>query len=307
MIAFTLRQLEYFVAAVEEGSITAAALRMNLSQSAMSTALANLERAVGAQLLVRNASRGLALTDPGRTLLSRARRMLEDADALADGALAQTVAATGTLTVSSYSTLAPYLIPRVLASLGATHPDLQVTLREAPTFEHLERSLFDGSCEVALAYDHGVPEHLTAEPLAEVVPHAILPAGHPLAGDGEPVSLAALADEPFVLFDASQASTYMLSLFRAAGVTPRIRHRTTSVLLLESLVARGVGYSILNQRPAQLVSVDGVEFAAVPFREQLPSLRIVLLYPNGTRLTRKAEAFAERCRSLAPEAFSAAS
>ena len=53
MTTFTLRQLEYFVAAVEEGGIGAAALRMNLSQSAMSSALANLEQAVGAQLLVR--------------------------------------------------------------------------------------------------------------------------------------------------------------------------------------------------------------------------------------------------------------
>jgi len=304
MVAFTLRQLEYFVAAVEEGSVTAAALRMNLSQSAMSTALANLERSVGAQLLVRNPSRGLALTDPGRTLLARARQLLEDADALAAGALAHDRVAAGTLTVSCYSTLAPHLIPRVLASLEATHPDLTVTLSETPTFEQLERSLFDASCELALAYDHGLPEHLTAEPLAEVVPHAILPAGHRLAG-GRSVRLADLAGEPFVLFDAPQASTYMLSLFRAAGATPRIRHRTRSVLLLESLVARGLGYSILNQRPARLVSADGVPFAALPFEEPLPALRIVLLYPRGTRLTRKAEAFAERCRALAPQAFPA--
>ncbi len=302
MIAYTLRQLEYFVAAVEEGGITAAALRMNLSQSAMSAALANLERAVGAQLLVRSTSRGIALTEPGRHLLARARRLLEDADALATGTLAHDRAVAGTLTVSCFSTLAPYLLPRVVASLQETHPDLHVTLLESPTFEDLERNLLEASCEVALAYDHGLPDYLAAEPVAEVAPHAILPVDHPLAAE-DAVSLAALADEPFVLFDASQASSYMLSLFRSAGVTPQIRYRTTSVLLVQALVARGLGYAILNQRPAQLVSPDGTPFVARPFVEPLPALRVVLLYPSRLELTRKAAAFVERCRELAPAAL----
>lgn len=302
MTTFTLRQLEYFVAAVEEGGIGAAALRMNLSQSAMSSALANLEQAVGAQLLVRRHTRGIALTEPGRHLLARARRLLEDAEALADGTREHDRAATGTLTVSCFSTLAPYLIPRVVESLEETHPDLQVTLLETPTFEALERSLFDASCEVGLAYDHGLPDYLAAEVVAEVAPHAILAVDHPLAGE-ESVSLAALADDPYVLFDAPQAATYMRSLFRSAGVAPRIRHRTTSVLLLQSLVARGLGYSILNQRPAELVSADGRPFVAKPFREPLPGLRIVLLYPDRLRLTRRAAAFVDRCRELAPAAF----
>lgn len=302
MVAFTLRQLEYFVATVEEGSVTAAALRLHLSQSAMSTALANLERAVGAQLLVRHPARRLSLTDPGRHLLERARVLLADAEALVDGTVSHERSAAGSLTVASFSTLAPFIVPRVLTSLRATHPDLEVVLAEAPTFEALERNLFDATCEVGLAYDHGLPDYLRAEKIAEVAPHAILPAGHPLAGE-ETVSLAALAEEPYVLFDAPQASAYMLSLFRAAGVAPAIRHRTGSVPLLHALVANGLGYSIVNQRPATLVASDGMPFVARPFAEPLPALSVVLVYPDRLELTGRAAVFVAGCRAQAAAAF----
>lgn len=305
MIAFTLRQLEYFVAAVEEGSITGAALRLHLSQSAMSTALANLERAVGTQLLVRTPSRGLLLTDPGRHLLERAQILLRDAEALADGAASQERSVSGSLTVASFSTLAPHLLPRVLAALRDSHPELEVVLAEAPTFEALERSLFEATCELGLAYDHGLPDYLTAEAIAEVAPHAIVAAGHPLAGEPE-VGLAQLAADPFVLFDVPQASAYMLSLFRSAGVAPRVRHRATSIPLIQALVARGLGYSLVNQLPAQLVSADGLPFVALPLTDPLPRLRIVLVYPDRLELTSRAAAFAACCRAHAPAAFGAA-
>jgi DNA-binding transcriptional LysR family regulator len=306
MISFTLRQLEYFVAAVEEGSITAAALRLHLSQSAMSAALTSLERSVGTQLLVRNQGRGLVLTDPGRQLLERARRLLADADQINDGAAADGRVATGSLTVASFSTIAPFILPRVIAELESSHPGLEIVIAEAPTFEALERHLCDATCEVAVAYDHGLADYLASEQLAEVAPHAILCADHPLVGS-DAVSLAAIADDPYVLFDVPQASAYMLSLFRSVGVTPRIRYRTASTALVHSLVASGLGYSILNQTPVQHVSPDGVPFVALPFREPLPSLRVVLVYPNRLELTARAAAFVAACRKAAPVVFASRS
>jgi DNA-binding transcriptional LysR family regulator len=302
MPSFTLRQLECFLAAAQEGSVTAAADRLHLSQSAVSVALAKLEGAVGVQLFVRDHARGLLLTDPGRDMIGRAERLLEDAELLADSALTRDRSVAGTLNVSCFSTLAPYLLPRALELLGASHPELHVACVEQPTFETLERSLLDGSCELGLAYDHGLPDYLTAEAVAEVRPHALLAADHRLAGR-EAVSLAELAAEPYVLFDVAQASTYLLSLFRAVGAAPSVRYRTRSVLLLHSLVARGLGFSILNQRPAQLTSVDGVPFLAKPFEEPLPALTVVLLHPARVELTAKADTFLATCREVAAEVY----
>ena len=79
---FTLRQLEYFVAVAEAGTVTAAAEQVHLSQSAMSTALADLERVLGVQLLVRHHARGVTLTPSGEELLISARLLLRQADDL---------------------------------------------------------------------------------------------------------------------------------------------------------------------------------------------------------------------------------
>ena len=77
----TLRQLEYFIAAVEEGSVTAAAQRLHLSQSALSMALGELERALGVQVLVRH-RRGVRPTRIGEQVLVDARRLLVDLEDL---------------------------------------------------------------------------------------------------------------------------------------------------------------------------------------------------------------------------------
>ena len=74
MAAYTLRQLEYFGAVAESGSITGAAAQVHLSQSAMSTALADLERALDVQLLQRHHARGVTLTPAGEQLLIASRR-----------------------------------------------------------------------------------------------------------------------------------------------------------------------------------------------------------------------------------------
>lgn len=302
MLGFTLRQLECFLAAAQEGGVTAAADRLLLSQSAVSVALAKFEAAVGVQLFVRDHARGLLLTDPGRDMVARAERLLADAEGLADSAVARERSVAGTLNVSCFSTLAPYLLPRALERLAASHPELEVACVEQPTFDALEHSLLDGSCELGLAYDHGLPEYLAAEAVAEVPPLALLPGDHRLA-EREAVSLAELAAEPFVLFDVSQASTYLLSLFRAVGAAPYVRYRTRSVMLLHSLVARGLGFSILNQRPAQLQSVDGAPFLAKPFVEPLPALTVVLLHPARVELTAKAAAFLATCREIVAEVY----
>jgi len=79
---YTLRQLEYFVAVAETGTVTAAAAKVHLSQSAMSTALADLERLLAVQLVLRHHARGITLTAAGSRLLVEARQLLRQADEL---------------------------------------------------------------------------------------------------------------------------------------------------------------------------------------------------------------------------------
>lgn len=84
MIRFTLRQLEYFVAVGEAGSITVAAGRVNVSSPSISTAISQLETEFGMPLFVRQHAQGLSLTQAGRALMDQARAVLREADRLVD-------------------------------------------------------------------------------------------------------------------------------------------------------------------------------------------------------------------------------
>src|SRR5919206_2671687 len=109
--SLNLRQVESFVAAADAGTMTAAAERQLLSQSAVSLAIAGLERSLGVELFIRNRSRGLALTAAGRSFLPQARDLLAHAEDVRATAEAAGAALTGRLTVGCFRTTAPFLLP----------------------------------------------------------------------------------------------------------------------------------------------------------------------------------------------------
>ena len=176
-----LRQLECFVRSADAGTMTAAAQGLGLSQSAVSLAVAGLEDSLGVQLLIRRRSQGLALTEPGRRLLPRARELLAHAeDVRADVDLAGRTL-TGRLTVGCLRTAAPFVIPALLETFQTAQPGVQLDFIEGP-LDELEGALLEGRCEVALVYDLGVSPGIACEPLYRTEPYALFSVDHPLAG-----------------------------------------------------------------------------------------------------------------------------
>src|SRR5258707_14043708 len=107
---YTFRQLEYFIAAGETGSITLASERISISQPSISTAISHLERELGVQLFVRHHAQGLSLTPVGRTLLRDAKQLIEQAEALYATASEASGQVRGQLTVGCLVTLAPMVL-----------------------------------------------------------------------------------------------------------------------------------------------------------------------------------------------------
>ena len=81
-LRYTLRQLEYFVAVGEEGSIVRASRKVNVSSPSISAAITQLEEEFGLRLFVRKHAHGLILTQPGRQFMVQARRVLHEATAM---------------------------------------------------------------------------------------------------------------------------------------------------------------------------------------------------------------------------------
>lgn len=290
---FTLRQLQLFVAACEMESVTLAAEREHISQSAASSAIAQLERALGVQLLIRRHAQGVFPTPAGNLFLHRARLLLRDAGELErlGDELQETVA--GNLDLGSLVTLAPVVTPSLCRAFRERFPEAEFRIEQAGQ-DGLLRALREGRISLALTYDLGLDDAIAFQSLASLPPQALLPADHPLAGRTE-VELGELTAEPMVLLDLPLSRDYFRGLFLAQGLEPMVRHRSRHPDAVRSLVANGFGYSLVNVRPRSEWALDGRPVVTVPLAGAHRPMLLGLAALAGTRETRLVTAFREHC------------
>lgn len=292
----TLVQLRYFVAAATKRSMTEASVDLHVAQSAVSTAIAQLERTLGVQLFVRQRSKGLALTEAGEQLLRDAHSLLAQVDEMADAVRGHHHDVRGTLRLACFVTLAPFVLPTLISRVEAEHPRLRIEVFEADA-DGTVAMLLNGSVEAAIAYDFGQLHDLSFDHLFSAPPHVILPADHPLAAS-ERIELSALAGQDLVLLDMPHSREYFLGMLAAAGVEPQIRYSSRSYETVRSLVARGQGYSILNQVPRSPQTYDGGELRAVAIADDVAPLDVCLVRVAGLRPTARARVVATLAREL---------
>ncbi len=287
----SLAQLRYFSKAAEVGSMTKAGQELFIAQSAVSTAISQLERTLGVQLFLRRRSKGLVLTSEGREFLGRANGILnavvEAVDSASPGAIR------GTIQVGFFQTLAPFYLAEVVFRLGQQFPHLNVSAREM-TIPQLEAALRDGEIEVAFTYGLQAGAGISIEPLGRTAVYAAVGDQHPLVGRSS-VALSELADEPMVLLDLPTSRDYFLGIFAQRQLTPRVQYRFESFETVRSMVARGHGYTILNQRPAYDVTFDGHHLCVLDIAECDQGLEIVAARLGKAPMTRKVEAFIATC------------
>ena len=296
-LRFTLRQLEYFVAVGEAGSIAKAAEQVNVSPPSISASIAQLEAEFGVQLFVRKHSHALALTAGGRLFLKEAARLLNDADALHDiaGDIAEKVR--GPLAIGCLLTFAQIVLPALRRKFEDAYPDVRVRQFErnqGQLFEMLQR----GEIDAALTYDLELSQDMTFEPLVQLPAYVMLPAAHRLAARPG-ITPRELVDEPMVLLDLPYSREYFLSAFQ--GLRPKIAERTGDIAVMRSMVANGFGYGIANMRPLNAMSPDGKLLVFVPLLGDLRPLTMGIALPNAEHRTLTVQAFIEHCRRFVME------
>ena len=242
----TLRQLSYFLAAANHQSIRKAAHALHVSAPSVSMAITQIETTIETQLFVRRHARGLVLTDAGRDLAVSARNMLAYAREI-ETAGRGAAAYSGRLNIGCLVTVAPFLIPPLLSAFATSYPRIQMRWREG-NHESLVDGLEAGVLDVAILYDFDIPRSLHCTPLRSMPLQVVVHTDHRLARRAT-LSLRDVVDEPLILLDLPKSRDYFLSIFGELGLTPRIVHRTTSFEMLRSLVANGLGYSLLNFCP----------------------------------------------------------
>ncbi|MCP5080114.1 MAG: LysR family transcriptional regulator [Alphaproteobacteria bacterium] len=293
---FTLKQLQYFVATGETGSIKLASERLNISQPSISSAISHLERDLGVQLFVRHHAQGLSLTSAGHRVLREARALLLQANGIYDVANETTNLVRGHLALGCFVTLAPMIVPELCHRFQEKHVEVQVHPIEGD-HEALMAQLRKVDLDVVLTYDLQIPDGVTFEALATLPPHVLVSADHPLA-DRSSIALSELDGEPLILLDLPFSREYFLSIFYHEGLSPKIHARSRQQEVVRTMVANGYGYTLANVRPRNLTTLDGRTLKQIPLEGEHRPMKIGIATLAQERKPRLLQAFEEHCRAM---------
>jgi DNA-binding transcriptional LysR family regulator len=301
IMKFTFRQLSYFIAAAETGSITLASKSANISQPAISTAISHIERELDVQLFLRHHAQGLSLTPAGRTLLRDAKQLLKQANGLYSAAADISHQMRGELSVGWFSTLAPIVMPETVQSFLKAFPETRIRIVENHQ-EGLMKSLRAAEIELAITYDLQISDDISFLPLTSLPPYALFGASHPLARERS-VKLSQLAPMPMVLLDMPMSREYFLALFLRDRLEPTIAWSSEKLDVVRTMVANGLGYTLANVRPRAEVALDGRRVFRVPLTGDPPPMRLGVATLTQLKKTRLVEAFERHCQELISESY----
>ncbi|GFH39000.1 LysR family transcriptional regulator [Streptomyces pacificus] len=233
---------------VRTGSYSAAARSLGYTQPAVSQQMKALERDVGTPLFTR-IGRGIRLTEAGEALTRHAGTILDSLAAAQQQIDAIARLRAGRVRVSAFPSACATLIPAMMASVAAEYPGIRIELTESEPPESL-RLVTRGDCDIALSFSYPghaaeVPEELAAEPLLEDPLTVLLPSGHPLARR-RAVRLADLAGERWIA-GCLRCRANFVHACAEEGFAPDIACTTDDNLVMQSLVASGVGIAMVPQ------------------------------------------------------------
>jgi len=290
-----LRQLRYLVALADEQHFTRAAAREHIAQPALSQQIRRLEQEVGLALVERT-TRRVTVTEAGRALVARARRILAEVDAATAEMQAFTGVRTGHVMVGTMHTMGPVDVSLALAVFHQRHPGVELTVREQSS-EELAEMLRDDVLDLAFLSvtermeSHGLRLHqLVSEELV-----VVLPRDHPLAGHEE-VRMAELADEQFISYrEGARLRELLVFAGRTAGFEPEVQLESNESERIRRLVTRHMGVAILPRSDAER---PGAEVTSATLIEPSLTRDITLACREGRRLAPAAGEFLELSKQL---------
>lgn len=282
-MSFSLKQVRYFVAAAETGQISQAAVELNVSQSAVTAAVKQLEDTLQVALFERH-SNGVSLSYDGHRFLQHARNILSAVDEAIRASQSTHAEVAGRIRVGVTYTVAGYFLPPHLARFSRSFPEVQVELHEAPRSK-IESGLSEGTLDLGVLLTANVRDQKRLESLTlqKSKRRLWLPLEHPLLR-AESLSLAHVAEEPYVMLTVDEASQTAQRYWRKTDFRPHVIFRTSSVEAVRSMVAAGMGITILSDMVYRPWSLEGQRIETRTLSEPIPSMDVGLAWKRGAKL-----------------------
>src|SRR5438477_8149381 len=283
-----IRQLKAFVAIAESGTFTAGAVRVHVTQAAISMQIRQLENETGAQLFVR-APRRVILTEAGEKLLERAYAILREHDAALEEMAALTGAHKGRLRIGSASAMVSAdPLPQILRELKKTHEAVETSVSSG-TSEALVQQVLAGELDIAFVSLPVEARGIQTEQLSEDYLVAIASPRHKLANQ-KVISAYALAGEKLILGERGGNTRRLIDQFFAqAGVTPKVVMELSRLAAIKRMVEEDMGVGIVPLQSVEEEVAKGtlvrwwIEAAQINW--QLGIARLVGGYESPIHLT----------------------
>jgi LysR family nitrogen assimilation transcriptional regulator len=286
-----IRQLRCFLATVEEGSLSAAALKLQLAQPSLSQHVARLEEELGVQLLIRT-PRGVTPTESGQALANHARSILE-ALALAEQDVRHFAGEPrGVVSIGLPSSLSMVLSVPLAETVRNDYPKISLRLVEAMSGD-IRSWLGESSIDLGFLYDVQQLRDLASRPLFEEQLYLVsAPDNWPHDAE-KPISLTEAAKLPLVLPSRKHGLREMIERHaRAKNLSLNVALEIDALTQIKALVARASAYSILAHA-AVLDEVEKGDLILVPIHEP-EMIRVVSLVRNPNRVVTRASLEVER-------------
>jgi DNA-binding transcriptional LysR family regulator len=276
------RQLKYFVATAEAGQVSRAAVALAISQSAVTSAIQELEQELATELFARKAH-GMELTDRGRELLELAYDILAKVDE-ATHIRERSSGAKGKISLATTYTVIGYFLPYHLDKLSRLHPDLEIQVQELNR-ESAEEGLLANRFDMAILLTSNISNpDLETETLLRSTRRLWMPQGHRFAAQRK-VSFAEISDENYIMLTVDEAANTTMKYWSFGPSQPKVRMRSSSIEAVRSMVANGQGVTVLSDMVYRPWTLEGKRILTADTEPLVPSMDVGLAWRRGVEMS----------------------
>lgn len=282
-----MQQIRYVVAVARTGNFSRAAEHCHVAQPSLSQQIQKLEDELGERLFDRM-NREVKLTPHGESFLHRAIRIMEEVDSAKREAGEARDLLRGTLTIGVLPTIAPYLLPEVMAKFVEKFPGVKIVVEEDTT-ARLLKLLHEYELNFAVASQPIRGEEMEVRELFSEELLLAVPPGHPLTRK-RTVTAACLKNERLIVMkDGHCLGDQVLGFCDRRDVKPRISFRSSQIETIQALVASGLGISLIPSMAAREYRKGLPQYRS--FQSPKPSRKIVAVWPRQRPPRRAAAEF----------------
>lgn len=238
----SLSKFEVFVTVIESGSLTRAGEMLGLTQSAISHAIASLEREYGFSILTRGRS-GISLTSNGERLLKYMREMLRKNEQMMQEVSAINGIEVGTVRIGTFTSVSTQWLPGILKQFQDQYPAIEIKLLEG-YYDEIESWIATGAVDLGFV-SLPTTETLEAAALHQDRMMVIVTEDHPFSSN-ESVPISELAKETFIM-PKTGCDNDIQRIFRKARFVPRVKYELGDDHAIIAMVQSGLGISILPE------------------------------------------------------------